>query len=270
MVASMRWIVGDIHGMLAPLNAVLNEVWRRDPQGVIYFAGDYVNRGPASRGVIDLLLSLDRTRVRFIRGNHDDVFDLILHGQAYADSIVRSDRFMAIQWFSEHGLIETLNSYGATYEQILTVLNKRTRDSLDAIIDRVPPAHRQFIRSLPACIDDPDLFVIHGKWPLKESQTPQQLLGSEVPIAGLRHEVLWGRFTDAELDRPRAWPKKGFFGHTPVPTYDGHDMDFEPIIRDKLILLDTAAALTPLGRLTAVAAETMDIVQATPAGKLVG
>src|SRR3977135_3935619 len=104
----MRWIIGDVHGMLRPLEPLVNEIFRRDEKPTLYFVGDYVNRGPDSRGVIDLLLSLPNAK--FIRGNHDEVLDHVLHGIGYADNPTR-DRFFLFQWFLEHGLLQTIRSY---------------------------------------------------------------------------------------------------------------------------------------------------------------
>ena len=36
--------------------------------------------------------------------------------------------------------------------------------TLDAIGKQIPAAHRDFIRNLPAVYEEPDLFVVHGKW----------------------------------------------------------------------------------------------------------
>jgi serine/threonine protein phosphatase 1 len=263
----MRWIIGDIHGMLRPLEAVLTEVLRRDADAVFYFTGDYTNRGPDSRGVIELLLSL--RNIRCIRGNHDDILDQIIHGAAYSENAARGDRVAAFGWFLEHGLLETLLSYGATREQISAVLSRRDPQPLDLIIDLIPPAHRQFIRDLPALIEDDDLFVLHGKWPLNQSQPPTVLLEGTMPDPSLRKEILWGRFTEAELRKAKSWPKTGFFGHTPVVTYPRHQNNYCPIIAARMILIDTAAALSPQGRLSAMCAETSELVQADPQGKLV-
>jgi serine/threonine protein phosphatase 1 len=105
----MRWVIGDIHGMSRPLRALLAELERRDPQAMFYFVGDFVNRGPDSRGVVDLLLSLPGSRARFCRGNHDDIFDLILNGKSYASG---ADPVPVFSWFMAHGLDRTLASYG--------------------------------------------------------------------------------------------------------------------------------------------------------------
>src|SRR5947199_7465136 len=170
--------------MLRPLETLLREIERADPQPTIYFVGDYVNRGPDSRGVIELILSLNN--VKCIRGNHDDILDQIVNGVSYAENASRGDRCIALTWFLEHGLLETLQSYGATHDQIARAVRQRSRDAMQAIIDLFPITHRNFIRSLPPYIDDKDLFVIHGKWPLKESGSPGDVLGSEVPDPALR------------------------------------------------------------------------------------
>src|SRR5438270_7561723 len=106
----MRWIVGDIHGMLKPLTSVVAQVRQADPAARFLFVGDYVNRGPDSKGVIDLLLSL--RNAAFIRGNHDDIFDLVINGQCYAENATRGDRTAAFHWFMKYGLDTTLLSYG--------------------------------------------------------------------------------------------------------------------------------------------------------------
>src|ERR1700712_5229298 len=109
----MRWIVGDIHGMLHPLATLVAQVQRVDSAARFIFVGDYVNRGPDSKGVIDLLLTLDNAA--FIRGNHDDIFDLVINGQCYADNATRGDRVAAFHWFMKYGLDNTLLSYGCDH-----------------------------------------------------------------------------------------------------------------------------------------------------------
>ncbi len=54
----MRWVIGDVHGMLVPLEGLLQAIEPRDAAARFFFVGDYVNRGPNLRGVIDRLLAL--------------------------------------------------------------------------------------------------------------------------------------------------------------------------------------------------------------------
>ena len=107
----MRWIVGDIHGMLTPLTGLVNAVSDVDPDPQWLFVGDYVNRGPDSKGVIEFLINLPNAR--YCRGNHDDIFDLILNGQCFVEQLGHNNRLGAYKWFMEHGLADTLASYGA-------------------------------------------------------------------------------------------------------------------------------------------------------------
>lgn len=65
--------IGDIHGCSTALRSLLQEV-RPGPEDLIVTLGDYVNRGPDSRGVLDQLIDLrQRTRLVSILGNHDEM-----------------------------------------------------------------------------------------------------------------------------------------------------------------------------------------------------
>ncbi len=65
--------IGDIHGCSTALQALLRAVEPR-PDDLIVTLGDYVNRGPDSRGVLDRLIDLRRrSRLVSILGNHDEM-----------------------------------------------------------------------------------------------------------------------------------------------------------------------------------------------------
>src|SRR4051812_42007124 len=107
----MRWIIGDIHGMLPPLETLVAQITARDREAQLHFVGDYVNRGPHSRQVIDLLLTLKGAR--FVRGNHDDTFDQVMHDASFAGKKGDLHRLASLQWFMQFGMDETFKSYGA-------------------------------------------------------------------------------------------------------------------------------------------------------------
>lgn len=251
--------------MLVPLRALLGAVRARDPAARFYFVGDYVNRGPDSRGVIELLLSLGEG-ARFVRGNHDDVFDVVLNGDSYTGENTPEHRLAAFQWFMQHGLDRTFMSYGADALDLEGILRRPSIPALDPLIELVPEAHRTFIRELPAAIEEPDLFVAHAKW---DPDSPSDALSARAGSNDkTRYAILWGRFTQAEIDRKKRWRQRGFFGHTPVENYITRDPDAEvrPIVRDDIVLLDTGAALRSDGRLTAVCADADEYVQADRGG----
>jgi serine/threonine protein phosphatase 1 len=251
-------VVGDIHGMRIPLAALLDAVRQLDDDARFYFVGDYVNRGSESRQVVDLLMSL--TNARFIRGNHDDVFDQVLHGHAYTGESSEAQRLAAFQWFMQHGLDQTFMSYGVDSFELEQVLRRPTAGGLERLAEAVPAAHRAFFRELPAVIEEPDLFVIHAKW---DPDAPSDALAARAGSSEKsRYTVMWGRFSIPEIERKKRWKQRGFFGHTPVFNYARADEDENlPIVRDDMVLLDTGVALSPTGRLTAVCAETSEYVQ---------
>jgi serine/threonine protein phosphatase 1 len=92
--------IGDIHGAGAALDALLAVV-RPTPDDLLVFLGDYVDRGPDTRGVLDRLIALDRShRCVFLRGNHELMMTRARHD--------RSERSM---WLAVGGK-PALASYG--------------------------------------------------------------------------------------------------------------------------------------------------------------
>lgn len=92
--------IGDIHGCRSALETLLQAVAPRS-QDTVVALGDYVDRGPDSRGVVDLLIELGtRCRLIALKGNHEEMMlSVIREGQSHEE------------WL-RHGGIETLDSYG--------------------------------------------------------------------------------------------------------------------------------------------------------------
>jgi serine/threonine protein phosphatase 1 len=72
----MIWAIGDIHGMFDPLQRLLAEIRLcqsdEEPIEKIVFIGDYIDHGPSSKEVIDLIRRLDYETV-LLMGNHEDM-----------------------------------------------------------------------------------------------------------------------------------------------------------------------------------------------------
>src|SRR5687767_8309241 len=94
--------IGDIHGCSGPLDALLEWV-APTPADLVVTLGDYVDRGPDTRGVLDRLIALKRAlpNIVCLRGNHE-----IMMLAARAGG--RGER---ADWLSVGGL-QTLGSYG--------------------------------------------------------------------------------------------------------------------------------------------------------------
>lgn len=138
MTASPRIIaIGDIHGYSQALAALLNAV-RPQPDDTIVTLGDYVDRGPDSRGVIEMLLALEQhCRLVPILGNHDEMMLDIAHGR----------REFFENWLS-YGGTATLASYGC------------------ARPSQIPDAHLAFLERCQDYYETERHFFVHGNyWP---------------------------------------------------------------------------------------------------------
>lgn len=124
--------VGDIHGCLDKLTALLEQIAPTSRDQVV-FIGDYIDRGPDSRGVVDCLLDF---RERFpatvcLKGNHESMLLGALTGNE-----------AALQHFLFNGGSQTVESYGA----------------LEAIPDR----HLDFFHALPLWYETEQHFFVHA------------------------------------------------------------------------------------------------------------
>lgn len=98
--------IGDIHGCLRSLEDLLLYVGLREDD-VIITLGDYVDRGPDSKGVIDRLLALRETHeVVSLKGNHE----LMMLESVDSEACLN-------HWLSFGGE-ETLASYGSSFDDV--------------------------------------------------------------------------------------------------------------------------------------------------------
>lgn len=105
-IVSRTLAIGDIHGCQRALDTMLNAL-AVSSSDTLVFVGDAIDRGPASKQVVDRLLALrDACDVVFIMGNHE---------QMMRDGI--AERGLLTQWL-EAGGQSTLDSYGGTIDDI--------------------------------------------------------------------------------------------------------------------------------------------------------
>ncbi len=124
--------IGDIHGCAGALRRLDQELAFGSADTVVTL-GDYVNRGPDSRAVIEHLLELrSRCRLVTLRGNHE-----VMMLRA------RDERPFFSNWLTYGGL-ETLASYGTV------------------TLDDIPPAHWDFIESTVSCHEEEQDFFVHA------------------------------------------------------------------------------------------------------------
>jgi len=69
-----KWVIPDVHGYLKTLEVLVEQLIRPGKEDHLYFLGDYIDRGPDSKGVVDYLMNISHNfpNSRFIMGNHED------------------------------------------------------------------------------------------------------------------------------------------------------------------------------------------------------
>lgn len=179
-------VVGDIHGRLDLLDALLGSV---PADATVIVAGDVCDRGPDTRGCLERLLE---RRALGVIGNHDIWFLDWLSG-APADEA----------WLnSRTGGLATLASYGLDRDAITSGVDARTR---------VPKAHVDWLSSLPVAIDlvagTRKFWIMHGGVPSSAVEHPNWNSGGVSRVARENPTTLvWGSSSLsglARLDRPQ-------------------------------------------------------------------
>lgn len=200
--------IGDIHGCLDRLNALIELLPVDREKDTVVFLGDYINKGPDSAKVVDALLNIEEThhRVIFLKGNHEQM--LLEYAETSDVELVPSLRTMGIE--------ATTASYGTRVQSLKG-------------LSCFPESHRRFFYSLRfawywnnylfthADITD-ELLALYasGKEPDGEVEDEAQLLCGR-------------RFWERESHGSNVTV---VFGHTPFLT---------PLVRPHQICIDTGA-----------------------------
>jgi serine/threonine protein phosphatase 1 len=217
------YAIGDIHGRADLLETTFNcidaDLARNPvPQSIEVFLGDYIDRGPASRQVLDRLIARCRTHgTVFLKGNHETyLMDFLTNPRVLKD-------------WQQLGGLETLMSYG-----IRPTVNADAASQVGlaaALKQELPESHWRFLGDLRLSFTCGDFFFVHaGIRPgiALEKQREQDLLGIRADF--LLCEDDFGKII--------------VHGHTPT---------VEPDIRANRINIDTGAFAT--GRLTCLKLE---------------
>lgn len=217
------YAVGDIHGRADLLSALLARIdadlrANPTPNAMHAFLGDYIDRGPHSRQVLDLLIARKREhQTVFLMGNHE----------LYAAAVL-NDSSLLREW-QDMGGIPTLLSYGVRP----TDRSDPNADEAAVVAFRqaLPGAHRQFLSGLALSFSSGDYFFVH---------------------AGVRPGVA----LQLQSQRDLLWIREEFLLHEEdfgKIIVHGHSPTAEPAILPNRINIDTGAYAT--GRLTCLVLE---------------
>lgn len=222
------YAIGDVHGRADLLASLLLQIevdiaLHPVSRPIAVFLGDYIDRGPDSKEVLDLLVTPGRTpEMVFLKGNHETFLLNFLKVPTLLDN------------WQQYGGLETLVSYGLKppMNPSFTDQARLARDLASA----TPESHRQFFEALQLSFVCGDFFFVHaGLRPLIPIQQQTE------------DDLLWIR--DDFLLWDKEFEKIVVHGHTPV---------LEPDVRFNRINIDTGAFAT--GRLTCMTIEAAKIM----------
>ena len=213
--------VGDIHGHLAALDDILRQIRGESTSGdTIVFLGDYIDRGPDTKGCVDAILGFQRSvsaEVVCLLGNHEDWFL-----RTWRDHRRHS-------WLLGMEAFATIRSYSIDAAAILraAVSNAGTELYLgegslpyDAFFRYVPSEHMKFFENLRTFHQSPDCVCTHGGLDSRISGIQAQDREALIWGAGRFPEgydgvevVVYGHRNNATLDAS-GWPSPTIVGRT--------------------------------------------------------
>lgn len=218
------YAIGDIHGCYDQVENLLQKIktdndYRDETETYLIFLGDLIDRGPNSRGVIELLedLPYDFAKPFFIMGNHEEMMVRGLSGEPK----------LLTDWL-EYGGFECAESYGVPRNQLIGQDPLAQEYILQSAI---PRKHVEFLSGFLDYVRFGDFLFTHAG------------IMPGVPI-------------DQQHSRDLRWIRHPFLEHKKdhgVMVIHGHTISDEIEVRSNRIGLDTGAYKT--GRLSAVCIE---------------
>lgn len=230
------YAIGDIHGHLEALEAMHEAIFidlldspPEDKVHIVYL-GDYVDRGPESKGVIDCLIGRQRRgdgiAKSFLMGNHEmAVFEFLKDP-------------LGTDWL-DYGGIETLGSYGVSFENQAILPAEKERASTE-FRAKLPPEHLEFLKNLDLYAEIGDYIFVH---------------------AGIHPEKPLSRQNESDLTFIRepflSWHKNPAYKPLEKKIVHGHSVYEKPENKPHRISIDTG--LYEGGPLTAAVLEGKDV-----------
>lgn len=168
--------IGDIHGCLRAFDALLAAIDLQKTD-ILVPVGDYIDRGPDSKGVIDRLIELrEQTQLFPLMGNHEEMMLSVL------------DRRREPFGWLNHGGHNTMESYGFAGD-----------------LSVIPASHREFLESLLPYYESPTHIIVHANY---DSQMRMENQSADL--------LRWVKISH-QTPKPHFSGKHAVMGHTHHP-----------------------------------------------------
>ncbi|MFK7970001.1 MAG: metallophosphoesterase family protein [Bacteroidia bacterium] len=197
---SMRILaISDIHGCARTFRTMVEDRLKLTKEDQLVLCGDFVDRGPDTKGVIDYIFALQAQgfQVHTLKGNHEA---FLLHA-------IDGDVENSANWLY-YGGKQTLESYGCRY------------------VSQLPARHLNFYKELKLVVEiDQYIFVHAGVG-----------IGSRPPLEDAQ-AILWSRNWYPDLDYDWLGDRYIIHGHTPIPEHEIKTL-FDAFEQDRVMNID--------------------------------
>ena len=183
-----KWVIPDIHGCLRTLSTLIEKQIQPNKNDHIYFLGDYIDRGPDSKGVIDYIRELQRNEYNItpLLGNHEEycIKAWTLDKTKKSFLGLRTPTKIQKEW-EIHGGTQTMQSF-----------------DVDSPRD-IPDDYINWMKNLPYYVMVDNFIIVHAGLNFS----------TEEPLKD-KHAMLWMR--DYKVDKSKIGGRKIIHGHVPV------------------------------------------------------
>ena len=220
--------ISDIHGCSKTFRALVEEQVVLEQDDELYLLGDYIDRGPDSKGVLDYIMELQEAgySVNCLRGNHEEML------------LAAANKTGDVEIWLFNGGKETLDSFG-------------TND-----IAGIDEKYYRFLRNLAYYFEVDDYILVHAGLNFVGKQRDENednfLWKLHNPLRDL-HSMMWIRYWYKDIDWKWLNGRKIIHGHTPVTNDDIWDM-YDLFPQDQVLDIDNgcfAKSSPGLGQLCA-------------------
>ncbi|MBC8320560.1 MAG: serine/threonine protein phosphatase [Bacteroidetes bacterium] len=183
-----KWVIPDIHGCVDTLKILMENQIKPNKNDHLIFLGDYIDRGPDSKGVIDYIMEMQRNEyhITALLGNHEDycvkAFDEDVKHKGFLG--FRAKTKIQREW-EIYGGAEALQSFDA----------ESPKD--------IPEKYIEWMRNLDYYTEVDNFIIVHAGLNFKEDN----------PFSDKR-AMIWIR--DFKVDPDKISNKKVIHGHVPV------------------------------------------------------
>ena len=201
------YAIGDIHGcynLLVKIISLIEQDLDNNNNNILIFLGDYIDRGPESKKVIDLLIKTQKKyKTIFLKGNHEDLLLRFINNPQKCSLLVIN------------GGLPTLNSYGVD-TSVIDINNNINNNSQiyenihKEFLNKIPKSHLNFfINTLELYYETDKYFFAHAG------------VRSNIPLNKQKAEdLLWIR--EPFLSESINYEKIIIHGHSITPKVDIH------------------------------------------------